>query len=149
MKKTLLTLGAFFLVVLAISAFKNYNSTEKNDNSQMKKTSSLMGKKGKVKVLDKKSFEKFIEKGIVVVDFWATWCPPYRAQGPIVEELSLELKSVKFGKLDVDGAREISRKYNIRNIPTLIIFKEGKDVEHIVGLHDKTPLKKMIEAHLK
>jgi thioredoxin 1 len=149
MKRTFFTLGVFFLVVLAVSAFKNYNSAEKKDNGQIKKTSLLTGKKGKVKVLDKKTFDKFIEKGIVVVDFWATWCPPCRAQGPIVEELSLELKSVKFGKLDVDGAREIARRYNIRNIPTLIIFKDGKDVEHIVGLHDKVTLKRMIEAHLK
>jgi thioredoxin 1 len=106
-------------------------------------------KEGKVTILNSDSFDNFIKKGVVVVDFWATWCAPCRLQGPIVEDLSKEMKKVKFGKLDVDHNRQVAMKYGIRGIPTLIIFKDGKVVEKVVGLHQKEDLKKIIETHLK
>ena len=106
-------------------------------------------KEAKVEILNSDSFDGFIKKGISVVDFWATWCAPCRVQGPIVEDLAKEMKKVKFGKLDVDKNRQVAMKYGIRGIPTLIIFKDGKVVEKVVGLHQKEDLKKIIEAHLK
>jgi len=142
MKKTIIILSGFFLVLLGISAFKNTTSSDSTVIAASQKD-------GKVKELTKKTFDKFIKSGIVVVDFWATWCAPCRAQGPIVAKLSTEMKNVKFGKLDVDTAREIAQKYNIRSIPTIIIFKDGEPVKRIIGLHDKPTLKQMINAHLK
>ncbi len=106
-------------------------------------------KEGDVKILNSDSFDGFIKKGISVVDFWATWCAPCRVQGPIVEDLAKEMKKVKFGKLDVDKNRKVAARFGIRGIPTLIIFKDGKVVEKVVGLHQKEDLKKIIGAHLK
>ena len=106
-------------------------------------------KEKSIKILSTESFDNFIKKGVVVVDFWATWCAPCRVQGPIVEDLSKEMKNVKFGKLDVDKNRQVASKYGIRAIPTLIIFKDGKVAERIVGLHQKEDLKKLIQTHLK
>ena len=113
-------------------------------------TGGTKGKKeGKVKILNTDNFDDYIKKGLTVVDFWATWCAPCRVQGPIIEDLSKEMKNVKFGKLDVDHNREVAQRYGIRAIPTLIIFKDGKVVDKIVGLHQKEDLKKIIETHLK
>ncbi len=106
-------------------------------------------KESKVKILNTESFDKYISKGVVVVDFWATWCAPCRVQGPIIDDLSKEMKKVRFGKLDVDKNRQIAMRYGIRAIPTLIIFKDGKVAEKVVGLHQKEDLKGIISKHLK
>jgi len=70
----------------------------------------------------------------VLVDFWAVWCGPCKMIAPIVEQLAEELSGkVKIGKLDVDSNQQTSIKYGIRGIPTLLIFKDGKVVDTIVG----------------
>jgi thioredoxin 1 len=83
----------------------------------------------------------------VVVDFWAPWCGPCRIIGPRIEELSLELQNLKFCKLNVDENQSTSEKYNIRSIPTLLIFKNGKNVGQIIGAMSKDFLKeKLLQA---
>ncbi|MDD5489649.1 MAG: thioredoxin [Candidatus Moranbacteria bacterium] len=78
----------------------------------------------------------------VLVDFWAEWCGPCQMMGPIVEELAQELKDkYKIGKLNVDESRETAAKYGIMSIPTLIIFKGGKEVKQLVGVQSKEGLK--------
>ena len=85
----------------------------------------------------------------VLVDFWADWCHPCKMIAPIVEELSGEYAGrVKFTKMDVDANLQTPGAYNIRGIPTLIIFKGGKAVEQVVGAVPKSVLKKRIEAAL-
>lgn len=77
----------------------------------------------------------------VLVDFFATWCGPCRMQGPIVEEVEQALAGkVKVGKLDVDVSPEISSKYQVSSIPTIIIFKAGAEVKRLVGLQSKESL---------
>lgn len=84
----------------------------------------------------------------VLVDFWAPWCGPCRMQGPIIEELakSLEGKSFKVGKLNVDDNSETAQKYNVMSIPTIFIFKKGQVVQQFVGVQTKEKLMAALEA---
>lgn len=93
--------------------------------------------------------ETALESGVSVVDFWAEWCGPCRMIGPIIEELAGEYDGkVTVGKLNVDHNPEVSMKYGIRSIPTILIFKDGEPVEKIVGVTTKQNLSSKIDAHL-
>ena len=82
----------------------------------------------------------------VLVDFWAAWCGPCQMMGPIIEEIAEEVKDkYKVGKLNVDENRETASKYGIMSIPTLIIFKGGKEVKQLVGVQSKEGLKEELE----
>jgi len=79
----------------------------------------------------------------VLVDFYAQWCPPCRLLAPILEELVEELKGkIKIGKLDVDKNQSIASQYGVMSIPTLILFKNGKEEKRIIGLRTKEELKR-------
>ncbi len=80
-----------------------------------------------------------------IVDFWAEWCGPCRILGPRLEELSTEIKDVKFFKLNVDNNQQTSAKFEIRSIPTLLMFKKGQLVGKIIGALPKDSLKQKIE----
>jgi len=81
------------------------------------------------------------KQGVVLVDFFATWCGPCRRQGPIVEKVAEQLKGqAMVGKLDVDEAPETARKFNINGIPALIVFRNGEPVKQFVGVTDAAEL---------
>jgi thioredoxin 1 len=85
----------------------------------------------------------------VVVDFWAEWCGPCKMIGPIVEDLAQEYEDkVTIGKMDVDENNEITTRYGIRNIPTLLFFKDGQLIDKQVGATQKSALVQKIEALL-
>lgn len=85
----------------------------------------------------------------VLVDFWAEWCGPCRMVGPVVEELSNEYSGrAVVGKVDVDSNAEISTRFGIRNIPTLLIFKNGQVVDKQVGVVPKNALAAKLDAQL-
>ncbi len=85
----------------------------------------------------------------VLIDFWAVWCGPCKMIAPIVEELATELNGkLKVGKIDVDNNQQVAMKFGIRSIPTLLIFKDGKVVDQIVGAAPKKALMDKISKHL-
>lgn len=85
----------------------------------------------------------------ILVDFWATWCGPCRMVGPILEELAQEMSDVlSVAKLDVDAEPTIAAKYQIMSIPTMILFKDGKEVTRLMGAMPKAAIKQRIESHL-
>lgn len=96
--------------------------------------------------LNSENFKDKIKTGTTIVDFWAEWCGPCKALGPIFEELSKEIKDVTFAKLNVDESGEIAADQGVRGIPTLIIYKDGKEIDRIVGLLPKDALKQRIEG---
>lgn len=98
-----------------------------------------------VKTLTDDNFEQATAKGVTLTDFWATWCPPCKMQGPIVDQLDQEIgDKVGFGKMDVDQNKQTPAKFGIQAIPTMIVKKDGKVVERIVGLHMKEQLKQIL-----
>jgi thioredoxin 1 len=86
-------------------------------------------------------FNKEIAAGVVLVDFWAPWCPPCRRQGPIVDDVAEKAKAYgKVIKLNVDDEPAVASKYGIQSIPTLIIFKDGEIQKQFQGLTDASTL---------
>ncbi len=90
-------------------------------------------------------FESLTKEGYVLVDFFANWCGPCKMLGPILEELSNQRDDVKIVKIDIDENEETPRKFGVMSIPTLILFKDGKEVSKQVGLLSKTDLINWIE----
>ena len=91
--------------------------------------------------LNKDNFEKSIANGVALVDFWAEWCGPCKMQLPIIEEFSGEMEGkATIGKVNVDEELGLAQSFGIQSIPTLILFKDGKPVKKLVGLHSKEAL---------
>lgn len=89
------------------------------------------------------SFDRFIEEDFVLVDFYATWCGPCKMLAPVIEDVVKET-NIKCAKIDVDES-DIARRYGIMTIPTLMIFKKGKQVSSKTGYMSKVDLEKWIE----
>jgi len=86
-------------------------------------------------------------QGIVMVDFWATWCGPCKIVAPVVEELAKEYEGrAAFAKVNTDENPDLASRYNIRGIPTLIFFKGGKVMDQIVGAVPKAQLKSKLDS---
>ena len=97
------------------------------------------------KIITSENFETEVLKSEtpILIDFWATWCGPCMRQGPIVEELAQEGYSV--GKVDVDQEPGLAQQFKVMSIPTLLIFKDGKEVQRFIGLTPKDTLRKLLE----
>ncbi len=129
---------AIFISISIFSFKKNIKSYDPKQDSD------------KIVILNDNTFQHKISGNIALVDFWAEWCQPCKIQGPIVSSLAEEEinEKVKICKLDVEKNKKIAAKYNIKNIPSILIFKNGKEVERLVGLKTKAVLKKALQKYL-
>ncbi|EPP38620.1 Thioredoxin [Chlamydia avium] len=100
-----------------------------------------------VKVVTAENFNSFIASGLVLIDFFAEWCGPCKMLSPILDALALELSNVSIGKVDIDTSPAPAEKYGVSSIPTLILFKNGEEVDRVVGLKDKDALVNLITKH--
>jgi thioredoxin 1 len=125
-------LTIIFLSLLSIYSCNKCGSADKN-----------------IVTLTSDNFSQTISKGVVLVDFWATWCKPCQVQGPIVAELADQFKGkITVGKTDIDQNQDLANAYNIQSIPTLILFVEGKPVETLVGLRSKSALEETLIKYI-
>jgi thioredoxin 1 len=110
-----------------------------------------MAQNGKTVTITDDNFQVEIEsaEGLAMIDFWAAWCGPCRMIAPIVEELAAEYEGrLKVGKLDVDANQQTAMRFNIRSIPSILFFKDGKHVDTVVGAVPKPHLERKIQEHL-
>jgi len=130
------------LIVMFVWAFykryrslKNYNPENDSD---------------KLVILNDANFKSTISKGVTLVDFWAEWCTPCKIQGPIVSEIAEEISDqAKIAKLDVQNNQNAAKTLGIRNIPTIIVFKDGKVFQKFVGVKTKSVLLKAVKEALQ
>jgi thioredoxin 1 len=95
------------------------------------------------------NFESHVKNGVVMVDFWATWCTPCRMIAPIMDELSNEFKNqVTIAKVNADENIQVAGKYGVTSVPTLMVFKNGQLVERRVGAAPKQQYMSMLNKHL-
>jgi|688.fasta_scaffold1005295_2 thioredoxin 1 len=92
-------------------------------------------------------FEEQLSPGLTMVDVWAPWCGPCRTLTPIIERVSEE-RNVKLLKINADESGELTTSFGVRGIPTVIFFKDGQEVDRVVGLKQATAYNEIIEKHL-
>ncbi len=131
---------AVLFILLVWAFYKKY---------RMLKNYSPANDSDKLLILTDANFKKTISKGVTLVDFWAVWCTPCKIQGPIVSEVAEELSDkAHIAKLDVQQHQQTAQQLGIRNIPTIIIFKDGKVFKQFVGVKTKSILVKAINEAL-
>ena len=128
--------------ILGVFAYYIYYQYKKMKNTP------VVADNDKILHLNVSNFQKEINKGVVLVDFWADWCMPCKILAPILNEAAAEVTgNAKIGKLNVDECQIIASKYNVRSIPTMILFKDGKETERFVGVKQKDFLLKKLNAN--
>jgi thioredoxin 1 len=137
MQTTLIILGIFILV-FGLLMYRSY--------SRMKNMPMVENHENIINLTDK-NFNNQTKGRLMLVDFWAAWCGPCRMIAPILNDLAGELEgSAYIGKVDVDKYQSLAQKFQVRGIPTLILFRDGKELKRFVGVKPKNYLLKEIKS---
>lgn len=125
----------FVILILAVSFVMGVSAKGKTESD-----------KGKVVVLSAKSYESEVASGLVLVDFWAAWCGPCRRLEPMLKSLVVD-NDLKVGKLNVDNYKAFVRGKGVSKLPTLLLYKDGKEVERLTGLYSKEELQEILNKY--
>lgn len=107
----------------------------------------LVADNDKILTLTDKNFQHQTKNKLVLVDFWASWCAPCRIMAPVLNDVADELKgNSHVGKVNIEQFQSLAQKFQVRSIPTLILFKNGKEINRFVGIKSKDFLIKQINA---
>ena len=138
MSTTLIVILAFLVLLVGLITFNYYRM----------KNIKPVSDSDKIKVLGNKNFKPVIRRGITLVDFWAPWCGPCKMVAPILNDVAETEDRVTVAKVNVDQQQQLAQKFKVRNIPTLIMFHDGREVRRYVGVKTKKFLLKEIATEL-
>ena len=128
MQTTLIVIG---VIVVAVFIFRTIAMV------QMKKTP-MVADHEKVLTLTEQNFQQKTKGKVVLVDFWASWCAPCRMMAPVLNDVASELNgNSHVGKVDIQQFQSLANQFKVRSIPTLILFKNGKEINRFVGIKSK------------
>ncbi len=140
------------VIAIAVGSVAFFSSGNSNNNSNKQKKEAVQRQTegdSKVVKLTDDVFDATVSSGVVLVDFWAVWCPPCRIQNPIIEQVATEIgNQAIIAKLDVDHNPRSASVHRVQNIPTLILFKNGQPVQRFVGVQQKETLMAAIKSHI-
>ena len=106
-----------------------------------------MTEKKLIKTFTDENFQENIKKGVVLVDFNAVWCSPCRMLAPILQEVAEHFEDkIVVAKVDIDSEEKTSAKFQITSVPTIVLFKEGKELNRLLGLRDFDSIKEFVET---
>jgi thioredoxin 1 len=135
MQTTLLVIG---VIIIAVFVFRTIAM------AQIKKTP-MVADHAKVLTLTEQNYQQQTKNKVVLIDFWASWCAPCRMMAPVLNDVATELKgNSHVGKVDIQQYQSLANKFKVRNIPTMILLKNGAEVNRFVGIKSKDFLLKEI-----
>ena len=135
------TLIVILVIVVALVGMITYTYFKMKNAKPVSNSKNIL-------VLNNKNFKTATKKGVLLVDFWAAWCGPCKIIAPTLNEIADTQNDFRVAKVNVDHNQQLAQRYNVRNIPTMLIFRDGKEAGRIVGVKTKRAILKEVEAVL-